>query len=129
MRTALLSGLSAILALAGMTVPGQAGAFSASFSWSGIQACKRISPEFHLAGVPAGTKRLRFEMHDLNVPAFHHGGSTIAYAGAAVKQGAISYIGPCPPGDERHRYRWTVKAFDAAGKTLGTANATAAFPP
>lgn len=129
MRTALLLQLSAFLTLAMMTGPGRADAFSARFSWAGIEACKRVSPEFQLTGVPAGTKRLRFEMHDLNVPAFHHGGSTVAYSGTTVKQGAIRYIGPCPPGGEHHRYRWDVQALDAAGTVLGTANATATFPP
>jgi len=68
-------------------------------------------------------------MTDLNVPTFHHGGSTITYNGNAVSQGAISYTGPCPPGGERHNYRWTVQAFDAAGKVLDTGSADAMFPP
>jgi len=112
-----------------MTMSAQASAFSVNFSWAGIPACERISPAFTLSGVPAGTKRLRFEMHDLNVPGFHHGGSAIAYDGDAVRQGAIRYIGPCPPRGEQHRYRWTVEALDGAGKVIGTATATQTFPP
>jgi phosphatidylethanolamine-binding protein (PEBP) family uncharacterized protein len=46
-----------------------------------------------------------------------------------VKRGAIRYIGPCPPGGEHHHYRWTIEALDGAGKPLGTAAATATFPP
>jgi phosphatidylethanolamine-binding protein (PEBP) family uncharacterized protein len=118
---------AAVLAMA--AAPAQAQAFSMSFSWTGIPACKRISPAFTLAGVPAGTKRLRFEMHDLDAPGFHHGGSTVAYAGDAVKRGAIHYIGPCPPQGERHRYRWTIEALNDKGKMLGTATASATFPP
>lgn len=68
-------------------------------------------------------------MVDLNVPTFHHGGSIIPYAGDAVKRGAIRYTGPCPPAGQHHRYQWTVKALDAAGKTLATAIATETFPP
>jgi phosphatidylethanolamine-binding protein (PEBP) family uncharacterized protein len=109
--------------------PTKAAAFSARFAWAGIPACEKISPAFELSGVPAGSKRLRFEMKDLDVPGFHHGGSTIAYEGDKVKQGAIHYIGPCPPDGERHRYRWTIEALDALGKVLGTATAEATFPP
>jgi len=121
--------LPALFALAMAAAPATASAFSARFSWAGIAACERISPAFELAGVPAGSKRLRFEMKDLDVPGFHHGGSAIAYEGDTVKQGAIRYIGPCPPGGEHHRYRWTIQALDASGKVLGTAIAEATFPP
>jgi phosphatidylethanolamine-binding protein (PEBP) family uncharacterized protein len=120
---------AAAAGLAMAVAPAQAQAFSISFSWAGIPACERISPAFALASVPAGTKRLRFEMHDLDVPGFHHGGSTVAYQGDAVKQGAIHYIGPCPPHGERHRYRWTVEALNDKGKVLGKTTATATFPP
>jgi phosphatidylethanolamine-binding protein (PEBP) family uncharacterized protein len=119
----------AVLGIAMLAAPAEAGAFSARFSWAGIPACQKISPAFELSGVPPGTKRLRFEMKDLNVPGFHHGGSTVIYDGDAVKQGAIRYIGPCPPGGQRHRYRWTIEALDASGKVQGTASAAATFPP
>lgn len=102
---------------------------SVRFSWAGIPACASISPAFELGGVPAGTKLLSFMMTDLNVPTFHHGGSSIAYAGDAVSRGAIRYTGPCPPHGEHHNYRWTVQALDAAGKVLGTGSAEAMFPP
>jgi phosphatidylethanolamine-binding protein (PEBP) family uncharacterized protein len=102
---------------------------SLRFSWVGIPACASISPAFELGGVPAGTKRLSFRMTDLNMPTFHHGGSTIAYDGNAVSRGAIGYTGPCPPRGERHNYRWTVQALDAAGKVLDTGSAEAMFPP
>jgi phosphatidylethanolamine-binding protein (PEBP) family uncharacterized protein len=122
----LLAGLVGLAIAAG---PGRASAFSVRFSWAGIPACERISPQLHLAGVPAGTKKLRCEMQDLDVPSFRHGGATVAYDGDNVKKGAIHYIGPCPPHGEHHRYRWTVQALDAAGKVLGTATATETFPP
>ena len=47
-----------------------ADAFTAKFSWAGIAACEKISPAFELSAVPPGTKQLRFNMTDLNVPAF-----------------------------------------------------------
>jgi len=121
--------IPALLGLAMAAAPAKADAFSARFSWAGIPACRTISPAFELAGVPAGAKRLRFEMKDLDVPGFRHGGSTVAYTGDTVKQGAIHYIGPCPPGGEHHRYRWTIEALDASGKVLATANVEATFPP
>jgi phosphatidylethanolamine-binding protein (PEBP) family uncharacterized protein len=124
-----LPWLSAVIGLTMIAMPGRANAFTASFSWAGIPACERISPAFSLSGVPAGTKRLRFNMTDLDVPTFHHGGSAVAYDGGAVKQGAISYIGPCPPGGQCHRYRWTIEAVDAAGKVLGTTTVAQTFPP
>jgi phosphatidylethanolamine-binding protein (PEBP) family uncharacterized protein len=120
---------AAVFGLAMVAGPGRASAFSARFSWVGIPACEKISPEFHLSSVPAGTKRLRFEMRDLEVPTFHHGGSTVAYGGDTVRKGAIRYIGPCPPHGERHRYRWTIEALDAADKVIGMTTATETFPP
>jgi phosphatidylethanolamine-binding protein (PEBP) family uncharacterized protein len=129
MATSSFLWFAAALGLAMAAAPSRADAFTARFSWAGIAACERVSPAFELAGVPAGTKKLRFEMRDLDVPGFHHGGSTVTYQGDAVKQGAIRYIGPCPPRGERHRYRWTIEAVNAAGKVVGTATATATFPP
>jgi len=108
--------------------PDDTPSLSVRFSWAGIPACKSISPAFQLGGVPAGTKSLSFTMTDLNMPSFHHGGSTIPYSGNLVSQGAISYTGPCPPQGQRHNYRWTVQALDKAGKVLGKTTAEAMFP-
>lgn len=120
---------AAITALAFAAMSARADAFGARFSWAGIPACAKISPAFTLAGVPAGTKTLAFVMHDLDAPAFHHGGSSVAFTGDTVAQGAIHYIGPCPPGGAHHRYRWSVEARDASGKVLATASVTQTFPP
>lgn len=99
------------------------------FSWTNIPACSAISPAFELGGVPAETKSLKFTMTDLNMPTFHHGGSTVAFTGNVVSRGAINYTGPCPPQGQRHNYRWTVQALDASGKVLGTGTAVQIFPP
>jgi phosphatidylethanolamine-binding protein (PEBP) family uncharacterized protein len=128
MRTLSFAAVS-VLALAAAAVPKSANALSVRFSWAGIPACASISPAFELRGVPADTKHLSFTMTDLNVPAFHHGGSTIAYDGDAVSRGAIRYTGPCPPHGEHHNYRWMVQALDAAGKVLDKGSAEAMFPP
>ncbi len=70
------------LALASL-IPQEAFAMKASFSWAGIPACETISPAFTIADAPAGTKSLRFMLHDKDAPHFHHGGSTVAYSGGA----------------------------------------------
>lgn len=124
-RLMLLAGL-VIVALSFQT---EAEAFTAAFSWAGIPACQAVSPAFTLRHVPPATKRLRFVMHDEQVPSFHHGGSTIPYRGDAVPRGAIRYVGPCPPKGQRHQYRWTIQALDKSGKILGQATAEARFPP
>jgi phosphatidylethanolamine-binding protein (PEBP) family uncharacterized protein len=128
MRTLSFVAVS-ILTLAAAVVPTIANALSVRFSWAGILACASISPAFDLSGVPVGTKRLSFTMTDLNVPTFHHGGSTIAYDGDAVSRGRIRYIGPCPPRGEHHNYRWAAEALDAAGNVLAEGSAEAMFPP
>ncbi len=117
------------LALAGMFLfaPQAANAMGVSFSWSKADACATKSPAFKLSGVPRGAKRLRFAMKDLNVPSYYHGGGTIAYKGLKIARGAFSYRGPCPPRGQKHTYRWTVKALDAKGKTLGSASSSRAF--
>jgi|SRR6185437_7085071 phosphatidylethanolamine-binding protein (PEBP) family uncharacterized protein len=102
---------------------------SLHFSWTGIPACASTSPAFEVGGVPADTMQLSFMMTDLDLPSFHHGGSTIPYTGNSVDRGAITYTGPCPPPGEHHNYRWTVQALDAAGNVLATGNAEALFPP
>ncbi|MBX6328433.1 MAG: phospholipid-binding protein [Pseudolabrys sp.] len=129
MRLPSRSWTLSVAALAIAVVPARAQAFTVRFSWAGIPACQAVSPAFELRDVPPGTKRLSFTMTDLDVPTFHHGGATIPYTGDAVERGAIRYIGPCPPAGQRHRYQWTVRALDAAGRILGSATATATFPP
>ena len=118
-----------LLVLAAEVVPTVANALTVRFSWAGIPACASILPAFELRDVPGGTKRLSFTMTDLNVPTFHHGGSTITYDGDKVTRGAIRYTGPCPPSGEHHKYRWVVQALDVAGTVLDRGSAEAMFPP
>jgi phosphatidylethanolamine-binding protein (PEBP) family uncharacterized protein len=124
---------SIVFALAGagaMGSPTAAQAFSASFSWSGIGACGGTSPPFTIRDAPNGTAKLAFEMRDLDAPGFRHGGSTIPYDGRGqVAQGAVSYIGPCPPSGQVHRYLWTIQALAADGKVLAKTTAEGRFPP
>ena len=105
-------------------------AMSLDFSWAWVAGCTSKPPAFTLSDVPNGTSRLAFNMVDLNLPSFPHGGGTIDYQGSdQVAAGSFTYQGPCPPKGQRHNYRWTVKALDAAGKTLATTSAAKAFPP
>ena len=117
------------LAAGALLAASSANAMSVSFSWAGVPRCSGASPAFSISGAPKGVASLRFAMRDYHAPNYNHGGSTIAYSGGRVPQGAISYIGPCPPPAETHRYIWTVEALDAAGKVLATARAEANFPP
>ncbi len=119
------SGFAAVLLLTSMHA---ASAFSASFSWSGIRACGRTSPAFTIQDAPEGTERLRFVMIDKDAPNFRHGGSTIPYNGSGrVPEGAIDYIGPCPPAGTTHRYVWTIEVLDRSGKTIARATAEGSF--
>ena len=119
-------GFAAVLLLTSMHA---VSAFSASFSWSGIRACGGTSPAFTIQHAPEGTVSLRFVMIDKDAPNFRHGGSTIPYNGSGrVPEGAIDYIGPCPPAGAIHRYVWTIEALDRSGKNIARASAEGRFP-
>lgn len=126
----LIATATVAAAVLGLGIPASAFAFSASFSWKGIGACGGISPAFVVRNAPKGTERLRFAMRDYDAPNFRHGGSTVAYDGKGrVAQGAISYVGPCPPTGQRHRYIWTIEALDKSGAVLVQTEAQGSFPP
>jgi hypothetical protein len=127
-----VTAVTAVLATIGAVDLACSGAIamSLSFSWSGVARCPSNPPVFALSDVPPGTSRLAFNMIDLNLPSYPHGGDTIPYQGGSqIAAGSFSYKGPCPPEHQRHNYRWTVKALDAGGKTLATASAASSFPP
>lgn len=103
-----------------------ASALSASFAW-----CGSGSPGFTVGGVPKGTTKLRFDMVDLNVPSYRHGGGSVDYSGQkSIPCGALGwgYSGPNPPAGQVHTYEFTIQAIGADGKTLGTAKARRKFP-
>jgi phosphatidylethanolamine-binding protein (PEBP) family uncharacterized protein len=109
-------------------LPLTAFAMGLSFDWGPTKACfDPKSPPMSVSDVPAGTKRLRIHMTDLDAPRFHHGGGTVAYEGSGkLAYGAFSYKGPCPP--KPHTYRFTAEALDGSGKVLATATAKKRFP-
>jgi len=116
--------LAALLVLA----PTIAFAMKLSFDWGPTKKCfDPKSPPLSVSDVPKGTKRLRFEMHDLQAPNFHHGGGTVDYRGKnSFPYGAFAYKGPCPP--KPHMYRFSAKALDGSGKVLASASAEKRFP-
>ena len=108
--------------------------FTVEFEWGETPDCNtgrpsRIdNPVFVLGSVPEGTTIIKFEMRDLDAPAYRHGGGKVRYDGSdTVPAGAFTYKGPCPP-RETHDYRWTATAFDAEGDELGKAAAVRPFP-
>jgi phosphatidylethanolamine-binding protein (PEBP) family uncharacterized protein len=99
------------------------------FSWAGTAACGTKPPAFKIGGIPAGTKKLRLAMKDLDKASFDHGGGTIDYSGSGeIAAGAFFYTGPCPLGGA-HRYQWTVQALDATGRVIASGQAMKPFPP
>jgi phosphatidylethanolamine-binding protein (PEBP) family uncharacterized protein len=59
---------------------------------------------------------------------FGHGGSTFPYDDSGrVPEGAIDYIGSCPPAGTLHRYVWTIEALDKSGKIVSHTTAEARF--
>ena len=100
------------------------------FSWAGVKACSGTPPAFTISNVPDATDTLVFKMVDMDVPGYNHGGGTVKYTGSGeIPEGAFYYQGSCPPSGS-HRYRFTVKAINAAGDTiLGKGEQTHEFPP
>ncbi len=116
------SFLTALALVAGLA-PATASAFDFSFTWDGLVTCTGGrpgfvgNPAFYLRQVPRGTRFIKFEMKDLDAPAFIHGGGTINYTGQHIVQGGVfTYRGPCPP-EGTHTYEWTATAM--SGRTTG----------
>lgn len=102
-----------------------ASSFKASFAW-----CSG-TPEFQLSNVPKDTAKLVFEMTDLWVQSYQHGGGSIQYKGQKIIPcGALngSYNLPSPPHPEVHEYEWEIKALDKDGNTLGITKTKRKFP-
>jgi phosphatidylethanolamine-binding protein (PEBP) family uncharacterized protein len=116
----------ALIAVVGL--PAAASAMSLSFAWGPTKKCfDPKSPPMTVSSVPAGTKKLRINMMDLDAPDYPHGGGTVAYSGnGKLPYGAFRYRGPCPPSP--HTYRMTVEALDGSGKVLAKATAKRRFP-
>lgn len=100
-----------------------ASAMSLSFRW-----CGSGSPVFSVGGVPKGTTSLQFQMVDLDVPSYNHGGGTVPYSGQkTIACGALSNYSPPSPPSGSHSYRFTVTALGGSNN-LGSASSTRKFP-
>lgn len=97
------------------------------YSWTKENLCVHgFSPEIRLAGVPQGTRTLRYSVTDLNVPSFYHGSGDLPYSGTPVlPAGAFrDYHGPCPPMGRVHHYRIRIQALDVNGRILAQGELT-----
>src|SRR5206468_1318468 len=104
-----------------------------------------VSPPLQWHGVPGRARHLTLEVTDPDAPGgtFVHWNvtgiptSTTAVAAGSVPAGGhpertsfgvTAYRGPCPPRRARaHRYRFTVRAVDDGGHTVGTGRLTASY--
>ena len=104
-------------------------------SWGNIPLCTSGrpntvgNPQFTLRDIPEGTTRLDFEMVDLDVPGYDHGGGRVRVGGGGdgvIPAGTFTYRSPCPPGGT-HTYEWTVTARSGSG-VLATASTRLRYP-
>lgn len=107
--------------------------FALTFNWGDIPLCttgspnKVGNPKFVLKDVPAGTTSIKFQLKDLDVPNYNHGGGKIDIStSGAVPSGAFTYKSPCPP-NAVHTYEWTATARNG-NKVLATAKARRKYP-
>ncbi len=115
------SGLGlALLGCATARVSPRAVTIGVSFEWTLENMCSQRSPEIRVAELPPQTAELQVVLQDLDAPTYNHGGGSVRHDGSGViAAGALRhYKGPCPPG-LAHRYRFTVRAVDAAGVVVG----------
>jgi phosphatidylethanolamine-binding protein (PEBP) family uncharacterized protein len=89
------------------------------FSWNGVEACSNVSPKITVYNAPAGTRRFRVELVDLDSAISRHGGGEVeAGRDGVIPAGALkSYRGPCP-GQNPINYEMRVAALDASGQVL-----------
>jgi len=115
----------------------QAAEFGFSFNWQGLALCtsghpNRVgNPEFQFENVPTGTGWIYFELTDLDVPSYPHGGGWIPFdAGAAASPDTFEYQSPCPPFGS-HLYEWEARAYadrSEGSPILGVATSRAVYP-
>jgi Raf kinase inhibitor-like YbhB/YbcL family protein len=104
-----------------------------------------VSPPLSWSGVPEDASKLRISLRDPDAPSgtfTHWLVAGIDPSSSEVAQGMVpaggteqtnsfgkaAYGGPCPPpGDDPHRYVFTVEALDAAGNVLGSGELTTTY--
>ncbi|WP_165585433.1 hypothetical protein [Roseococcus sp. SYP-B2431] len=128
------AGLAVALLLAGCALEPARNAnlpvVGVAFQWTAADRCSPRSPALTIQNLPPGTARVAVRLTDLNMPMFNQGGEIFVPPGGRVPPGTLpNYAGPCPPAGERHSFRFTVEARDAAGQVIGAGQATQLFPP
>ena len=119
-----------IFGCAGSKISPNAVSLGVDFSFDKQHKCSSSSPAIKVSNVPAGTKTFKVTLVDIDVPAWNHGGGSVANDGSGViPEGALTsgYNGPCPPSGS-HTYQFTVKAINAEGTIIGIGDKSQRFP-
>ncbi len=133
MKNNLMSAVLATSFLMVCTQAVEAGVFSVAFKWGKIPQCNDgfpgtvQNPIFTLSKVPSGTKKIVFEMEDLDYSSVQDGGAVTYTGQKVIEPGAFKYESPCPSGRAR-TYEWTASAIDASGNNIGKASARKKYP-
>ena len=100
------------------------------FTWTGVAPCTDVSPGIIVRDVPAGTRRFRVELVDVDSVMSRHGGGEVAAGpGGEIPAGALkSYRGPCPS-QKPVEYEMRVWALDGAGRVLAEGKERQIFTP
>jgi phosphatidylethanolamine-binding protein (PEBP) family uncharacterized protein len=100
------------------------------FTWVGVAPCTNVSPRIVVRDVPAGTKRFRVELVDVDSAFGRHGVSEVdAAPGGVIPAGALkSYRGPCPS-QQSIVYEMRVQAVDEAGRVLARGAERSTYTP
>jgi len=110
-----------VFGIGGLAAKTQLPRLVVNFEWSKENLCQNgISPELKIQGIPIETTKLKWNLTDLQAPAYNHGGGTLVYLGTnTIPKGTlIGYNGPCPPMNSPHVYKFSIKALDAEGKVI-----------
>jgi phosphatidylethanolamine-binding protein (PEBP) family uncharacterized protein len=100
------------------------------------------NPEFVLNNLPKDTVKINFQLSDKDAPGFGHGGGDVEInnindeggfvfkkdGNIIIKQGAFTYLCPCPPSGPSHRYQWQATAYDENNKFLKRAKIQKKYP-
>ena len=107
--------------------------FNFIFDWSDLKNCTSGNPNtvsnpiFYLNNIPKGTKEIIFQLKDLDVPSYNHGGGKVSLKNLKIvmpedpkfgkfffkiEPGSFKYKSPCPP-DGQHTYSWIASANKA----------------
>ena len=135
MRLATLIATTATIASATLASSAQAQAgLTIDWEWKIAHRCNNTSPLLQVQGIPEGTKKLTFQMNDLDFQNKDHGGGTVELGEGTtieVPEGGLktNYLGPCPNNFSSfgHNYQITVRALDANGAELGKTMKTKEF--